>query len=417
MSNGSGQSRWQSAIASLTAVLSFSGAAVAEAPAALGDRLLHRAATAVAQAPSTDLELGSQLLSDLSHCVRRGLRNPLSSDFEALQTASTQCFLDVVLLDENGSLRRDANARMTALVDVTGVSLPVARGSGSARVSLQPLPDSQVYGLAARVGGSDGGEGRAGTFLLDTGASSSVVANGFVADLDIDRTPVSGQLLNTFSVGSDCDGLDAGLLTFDRLAVADASVSGSMGMTLPDSAIPGDADGVLGLDFLSRFDVVLDPAQQQLDLRSPTDPDPAAIPLTGNLGMMVADVQINGRRYRLGLDTGADIMVLPQRVADELTLDLRDAETVEVLGFCGRESSTMSRLDRVQVGEFAQSDLDAVILADDLFDLIGIDGLVGQNFLNRYRQHWRFGDANALGYPDGGSLELREVRRSGGAVE
>ncbi|NJK28513.1 MAG: hypothetical protein HC925_08780 [Coleofasciculaceae cyanobacterium SM2_3_26] len=50
--------------------------------------------------------------------------------------------------------------------------------------------------------------------------------------------------------------------------------------------------------------------------------------------------------------------------------------------------------------------MEAVVISNELLDLIGVDGIVGQNFLNRYRQRWQFGARGPLGFPEVGNLEL-----------
>ncbi|MBP0000775.1 MAG: clan AA aspartic protease [Cyanobacteria bacterium SID2] len=374
-------------------------------PSEAGNAIGSIASTVIAEsAPTIDLDLGAQLLQDLSQCIRDIISNPLAVSLDALQAASTQCMLQVVLLDEEGTIRPDANSRMLALIEVTGVTLPVPIATGQANVPLQPLENSQVYSVNASVGGFPG------TFLLDTGASGSIVSHPLVEELGVTTTPVPGNFLSYFAVGDDCSDVKATLMTLPAVSVESASIDGVTGMGLPPETIPGNVDGVLGIDILSRFDMTIDPQRRQLQLLPPSTPDPTAIPLRGNMGMMTVEIEIDDRPYHFGLDTGADLMVISQRVANDLNLDLNATEPVEVVGFCGTESSLTATLDLVRIGTIEATQLQAVVLADDLFNIMGVDGLVGQNFLDRYRQHWRFGVPNALGYPDSGSLELEEVR-------
>ncbi|WP_017660367.1 retropepsin-like aspartic protease [Baaleninema simplex] len=369
-----------------------------------GNPIGDRTSTVLAEnVPATDVDLGAELLQSLTQCVRSNISNPLAVTLEALQVASTQCMLEVVLLDDAGNVRRDANSRMLALIEVTGVTLPIPTANGQAVVPLQPIPNSQVYSLNVNV------DGFPGQFLLDTGASGSIVSHPLADELGVATTPVPGNFFSYFAVGDDCSDVEASLMTLPSISVETARVEGITGMGLPPDLIPGNADGVLGIDVLSRFDVTIDPQTQQLQLLSPTTPDPTAIPLQGNMGMMTVELEINDRTYRFGVDTGADLMVISQRVAADLNLDLTQTEPVDVVGFCGTESSLTATLDRVRLGTAEASNLDAVVLGDDLFNIIGIDGLIGQNFLDRYRQHWRFGEPNALGYPEVGSLELERV--------
>ncbi|MGC9503267.1 retroviral-like aspartic protease family protein [Baaleninema sp.] len=369
-----------------------------------GNALGDRSTTVLAEnVPATDVDLGAELLQRLTQCVRSNISNPLAVTLDALQVASTQCLLEVVLLDDGGNVRRDANSRMLALVEVTGITLPTPTASGQAVVSLQPIPDAQIYTVNVNV------DGFPGEFLLDTGASGSIVSHPLADELGVATTPVPGNFLSYFAVGDDCSEVEASLMTIPSLSVETASVEGITGMGLPPELIPGDADGVLGIDVLSRFDVTIDPQARQLQLLSPTTPDPTAIPLQGNMGMMTVELEINDRPYRFGIDTGADRMVISQRVATDLNLDVAETEPIEVVGFCGTESSFAATLDRVRLGTAEASHLDAVVLGDDLFNIIGIDGIIGQNFLDRYRQHWRFGEPNALGYPEVGSLKLEAI--------
>jgi hypothetical protein len=49
------------------------------------------------------------------------------------------------------------------------------------------------------------------------------------------------------------------------------------------------------------------------------------------------------------------------------------------------------------------------VLNNELLDLLGVDGIVWQNYLNQYQQHWRFGEPNSLGFPEAGSLTLKPL--------
>jgi predicted aspartyl protease len=129
------------------------------------------------------------------------------------------------------------------------------------------------------------------------------------------------------------------------------------------------------------------------------------------MGIMATQVQINDRDpVTLGLDTGADLMVISDRLARQLSLDLDNAREREILGFCGTQMGQQVTLDRVRIQQHELTNLEAVIIDAQILDLVGVDGLVGQNFLTRYRQHWRFGELNPLGFPDRGSLELEPIQ-------
>ena len=125
------------------------------------------------------------------------------------------------------------------------------------------------------------------------------------------------------------------------------------------------------------------------------------------MGVMLGEVKINGKGpFLFLLDTGADLMVLSQNLANELGVDLANTEKIDVLGFCGTEIAQKTKLDTVSLQQYEVSQLDRIIIDNQVLDLIGIDGIIGQNFLNRYQQHWRFDKSNKLGFPETGSLLL-----------
>jgi hypothetical protein len=210
-------------------------------------------------------------------------------------------------------------------------------------------------------------------------------------------------------VGDNCSDLKGNIHPLPLLAVRSAKVKDLQGLGLPPKFIPGKLTGVLGLDFLSSFDVVLNPKTSTLQLLPPSQPVKETVPLVGKLGVMTVETQIDGKGpFRFLLDTGADRMVISKRLAQKLALDRPENPKIEVLGFCGTEIGRETKLDRVSVKQHQATKLDAIVLDSKVLYLLGVDGIIGQNFLNRYQQHWRFGQKNALGFPEVGSLELIE---------
>ncbi len=354
------------------------------------------------QPPSTPNPLGQELLQQLVECIRDRISTPQQpSSKEALEAASMQCVFKVVMLAPDGSVRPDASDRLTALVRITGVTLPKRSGQGQASVQLQQLPDSLVFTLPVTIGG------QARTFLFDTGASSSIVESQLAKQLGLTGTPIPKELLEYMVVGNNCSNVNATLHSLPLVTVDAAKVEGIEGMGLPKTAIVGNLSGVLGLDFLSGFDVVLNPQTLKLQLLPPSSPSTDAIALKGKLGVMTAQVQIDGQGpFTFLLDTGADSMVLSQRLAKQLSIDVSKAEDTEVRGFCGTEMGKQIKLAQVSLQQHRSTNLDAVIIGSKVLDLLGVDGIVGQNFLNQYQQHWRFGKVNELGFPEEGSLVL-----------
>ncbi len=345
--------------------------------------------------------VGQQILQELVQCVRNTVPTAQLSSLEELQSASTQCVFKVVMLAPDGSVRPDANDRMIALVKATGVTLPKPSSQGNAEVSLAPVPEQKLFALSVTFGGQPR------TFLLDTGASNSIIDRQVVEQLNIPGTPIPDELLQYFVVGNNCSNVNASVHQIPPLAVDAAKVQGLTGMALPKTAIPANASGVLGMDFLSEFDVIVNPKTLQLQLLPPSKSWPGAIPLEGKMGVMAAKVTINNQGpFTFLLDTGAGAMVVSKRLAERLSLNIASAQPVEVQGFCGTETGRKTTLERVSLQQHEATNLEAVILESRVLDLLGVEGIIGQNFLNGYQQHWRFGKRNELGFPEEGSLVL-----------
>jgi clan AA aspartic protease (TIGR02281 family) len=346
--------------------------------------------------------LGEQLFQQVVECVRGKITNPNQLSETALQAASTQCMFDLVLLNSDGSVRDDASDRLTAFVQFSGVSFPQPVAKGQANIPLKLLPDSQLFTLPVQIGRETK------TFLLDTGASGSIIDSQIAKQLELESTPVPTELFKYTVVGNNCSDVQVNLHPLPMLKVAGAEVEGILGMGLPQTSIPGNLSGVLGLDFLSNFDLVINPKRQELKLLPASPSGQNAIPLVGKLGSIIAQVKVNGRGpFSFLLDTGASTVVVSKRLVQQLGIDVSKAEEIDVMGFCGKEKGKKIQLAKVSLQQYENAQLDTVILENNnIFNLLGIDGIIGQNFLNKYQQHWRFGKRNPLGYAETGSLVL-----------
>ncbi len=363
------------------------------------------------------MPLGTEVLQQIQQCVRTtGVQQPPLS-LEQLQLVAMQCTFAAIAMTPDGQIYPNVDDRLTALVQTLGIRLPNPTGTGTtARVPLTPLTESRVFTLPVNVGGS------AQEFLLDTGASASILSRPLLdraASPPENRAQRSGvdlpdRLFSYLVVGESCQGLGASLHALPPLQVGSTQVADLMGMSFPPQSMPKQLAGVLGMDFLSRFDFSLDPQALTLELRSSrrpspgsSSPTPTTIPLQGKMGIMTTPVRINGQGpFTFALDTGAGWVVLSPDVAQALNVTAK-AQAIEVLGFCGTAPAQWVVLDRVSIQTHTVEQLDTVILTDSRpLELLGVDGVIGQNFLNQFRQTWRFGERTPLGFPATGSLEL-----------
>lgn len=362
--------------------------------------LLSALKSTIAQVPASNL--GQQLLQQTSQCIRSKLPDSLPSNLEALQTAFMQCVLQVTMLAEDGSIRPDASDRITALVAATGVSFPQPVSQGQANIPLKLLSNTNVFTLPVQIGG------QSKTFLLDTGASASIINSQTATQLNLQGTPIPNDFMKYVVVGNDCSKVQASFHKLPPVAVNAAKVQGLLGISMSQNSIPVNTSGVLGLDFLTNFDVVINPKKLQLQLLPPSPPVTGAIPLQGKLGNMIAQAKINGQGpFNFLLDTGAETTVISKSLATKLKIDQTKLTKTEVSGFCGTEKAQKIKLSQLNLQQHQATQIDAVILeSDNIFKVLGIQGIIGQNFLNRYQQHWRFGKRNPLGYTESGSLVL-----------
>jgi predicted aspartyl protease len=354
--------------------------------------------------PST-FRLGQQLLQEVSKCAEAKSFNQKLNQAQ-LEAIANRCALQVVALAANGKFRPDAFERMAAFLEAAGVKLPQPIGQGQASVQLSFAGESSIFTIPVRIGE------QTQTFILDTGNSQTIINSDIAQQLGLNSNPVPNGLLEYKPVvGNNLKGLKVNTHVLPVLGVNSATVAGINGLGLPTQALPKNITGVLGLDFLSNFDVVLNPKKQQLQLLPPSQSVAGAIPLKGSFGILTAQVYINGQGpFTFAVDTGAYAMMVSQPLAKKLGIEERNAQTTQIFGFGGRETVKKTKLTKLQVQQHQVTEIDAVIVEQsNILKLPGIDGIIGQNFLNRYQQHWRFSKQNALGVVESGSLVLQPL--------
>ena len=332
---------------------------------------------------------------------------PLSTKALALPTANSNS-VQADLVATPQALRVDQNGavtnRLKAIVQLEGLKLPPPQTQGKAIVPLALLPRTRVFTFQATVGG------QSGWFLLDTGASTTMVSTPFVQQLQLKGKPIASDRLAYAVAGDGCaDGLKATLHRLPPLSLPGAQVEGLQGLQFANTVIPEGISGVMGMDVFSRFDVHIIPRQRELRLLPPT-PLPAvaidrAIPLQEKLGVMLATLKVNGQGpFTFLLDTGADSTFISRQIAQQLQLENR--QPIQVRGFCGIEEAERSHLASVQLQQHQRQDLDTIILSSSILKVLGVDGILGQNFLNHYQQYWRFHGQSDNSLPFEGTLIL-----------
>lgn len=302
-----------------------------------------------------------------------------------------------------------ASANSThAIVRLKNMELPRPTVSGQASLPLHLLPDGKVWTVDLKIGQ------QSGRFLIDTGAATSMVAPALTRQLGLIGTAVAGDRVQYAVAGNGCANLKASLHHLPAIATQSLRVEGLMALELSSAIIPGDLSGVLGMDFLTNFDILFNPSSQQLQLLPPTPLSPPessqAIPLKGKLGVMLAELEINGKGpFTFLLDTGAESTFLSQQVAQKLVFAPHQLQDINVEGFCGLEPAKVALLDSAKLHNYQLTNLEAIILDSSVLKVLNIDGILGQNFLSAFEQHWHFEQPTSGNFPQQGSLVLHRL--------
>ncbi|WP_218081687.1 retropepsin-like aspartic protease [Anthocerotibacter panamensis] len=345
-------------------------------------------------------ELGKELLRQVRQCVGGLVPQPQQLTKVQIEAIVQECYFNYVVLGPDGLPPPNAAERVTAFIKASGIKIPQRAGQGQTALLLEQREN--VFLVPVNLGG------QTYAFLLDTGATNTILDSQIAQRLHLRTRQVPTSLFQQGVVGNECNSANIAITVHPLPAVTlgKATVQGLTGLGLTRDFLVGGVSGAVGLDLLSAYDLVLEPQQRRLSLNPPTPTPRGAIALTGKNGLLAAQTRINGQGpFTMALDTGASTMVLSERLAGSLALQT-SSETVDVQGWCGIQKAPTTTLNRVQVANFSADGLVAFILPNTLFDTLGVDGIIGQNFLNRYRQHWRFHGLTELGTVKSGSLVL-----------
>ena len=256
-------------------------------------------------------------------------------------------------------------------------------------------------------------------------ASPKIIPFRISNGLMVFRAKVQGQMGNyIFDTGIPNMVLNAQYFNERSNAVSLPSINGSSAhsgrytvrMELDDFTLWGDASlvdlgtierskrmtihGLIGLYALKRYEVVLDYERQEIQLHELTRKGDRKDGQATKVSEEILDLhflehipylsgKVNGEDLLLGLDTGAELNVL----SDKLLSRIKPKEglnTQKRLLLLGRTSTRIAKigLTNVQLGQIGRPDSEAIFMSlKQLNELSGrkIDGLVGLNFLRNFQ--------------------------------
>jgi predicted aspartyl protease len=304
-----------------------------------------------------------------------------------------------------------SSSSMAAIVQLKGLDVSPPKVKGSATLPLKVLDQTQVFTAVALFGKLPG------RFLIDTGASTTMLSAEVVKDLQLKGREVPADQLSSAVAGNECSSMSATLHQLPLMKLQAVEVKGLSGLKFEKTVIPEGLSGVVGMDVLSKFDLQLNPKALTLKLSPPTTlpqgSSDLAVPLQKKLGVFLAKMTLNGQGpFTLLMDTGADSTFISETVAQRLKFDSKNREPIQVQGFCGLEPAERSRLASVKLYQHEQKNLEAIVLSSSILKVLGVDGILGQNFFRHYQQHWRFTPALVRSSKAGGSLMLSPIGSS-----
>ena len=153
--------------------------------------------------------------------------------------------------------------------------------------------------------------GRTARLLLDTGAERSLLTLDAVKRLGLKLDPWVGSRLR--GAGGRLE--EHQNATLERLTLGSITLGRSLSLSVSQSLVVPEADGLLGGDLLRGWDIDLDLPTGHVTLLDPACPAPGTtMPLTLlRRSALLAPVTLDGRTLTALLDTGASISLLNAR--------------------------------------------------------------------------------------------------------
>jgi predicted aspartyl protease len=209
------------------------------------------------------------------------------------------------------------------------------------------------------------------TFLLDTGASPTVLDPRLARKLHLEQSPASISVLGG-SVHAETAIVPS--LSFGPVQRDDVSVL-IEDLSFLQKALPVRVDGVIGLDVLGQSAFVIDYASREIHF-GPSRPLPNAIPLRVTDGLAIVDAEVNDVAAHLLLDTGASSLILFARSMPGPVADLKISAVQRPPDTIGEFERKQMRLHSLRLGtaEFGQEP--AFVVSDSSHAGRAFDGLM-----------------------------------------
>lgn len=255
------------------------------------------------------------------------------------------------------------------------------RPSENASGSLLPFRLSSGYLI--EVEGRIGGQAHL-KFILDTGASISIVGPKIAQKLKLDAHPAQ-----SFNFDRNLQWGTATIPEVQFGPIRAANVAVLVGDLARYSEFAGKADAIIGMDLLQLSNFTIDFGAGHLIF----DPDAPRTYLAGGDPMtkcLIVELQIQGRPVHMIVDTGLQGILLYEERLRRSVPGLRTSGSIKNATMGGRVPAKQATLPDVVLGH-RNRELPVVFLPAPTEDALpGIDGIVGVAALQAHRVHFDF---------------------------
>ena len=294
---------------------------------------------------------------------------------------------------EDVSLSRKREREFYSILPIVFTLLATQAHAACQLAARATIPITRAAGLflvPVKINGSDA------RFVLDTGAERSVVGPAAADRLHLARDEwVSTDIVGTGGEDRRRLGRPA-TLSFGGIALRRHTVAEDNSLVvgpIPDQVAGQAIDGLLGQDYLSTFDLDLDPAHERLTLYGVAGCSGRFLPWSGAYQAVAAwrpvrnilalPVHLGSATLEAELDSGAQTSVIT--LPGMLALNLPAApgpDQVEGFG-PGRLAASSRRFDRVQVGTLPAGP--AVLAVAPIHTMRSLGALLGADWLSPRR--------------------------------
>jgi predicted aspartyl protease len=287
-----------------------------------------------------------------------------------------------------------------ALIQVKGEPLRAGVLHGSANVTLERAAGGDTPVLSFRTAG-EGSTGEPVRFLVDTGASNTLVSPALVRRLALASAPIPAEEFGLVGAGTDCADLrpQRALLPTLRLTggVGRIEIRGAEALVLETGGLP---EGVLGAPVLRQLPLWVDPRGGRLALGPPAviaaerqaaadGVSPTVLPLQWSAGVPLVPMNTRAGTVQALADTGAEGLFVTPALGRRLTAGATPGPVL-IAGFCGLQRAQRFSVPGISLVPSPPAPaVEVIVTADPIFASVGAEAIVGQALLRHHRQLWR----------------------------